>query len=1110
MSDRETSDTALAGAAPVEGRSTNGEGNNLGNAGFGAVGQVFVRIAETGYADGKELMERARPLEWEPRPTVIDPALGRPVFPNNPDDEIPQGRAGANAPDGRIPLTDDLRFVNQPTGELPQARDISNAVFAQPKDADGVDIAIPNAKGANDFALFFGQALTHDMVETQVNVTAVSIPASTGIGWAGGQVGADGEPTAAILVRVNPQTGQAVRDAQGQVIPLFAPGTPAADQVAALRDGLNLPALTVPGQQPGTTVTIPAVTPAQQDIAAQALVDHQALSLGAPFALQRTPGVYDEDGVRQQANTETAFLDLGNVYGKVVTATVQADAIGDSALITRIGDPFADANGVLQQRIEIDTSQALRARTADGELSAFLLTSDDVASPRAGQNLLPTYREVNENQGLFRDDAATTANEAELAMGAVFDPTLANFFDLDRFAAGDQRVNQNVATVTQQTIWARNHNEWAERIAADNPAMTADEVFQLARAINEAEYQKAVYDEYLTTIIGETGVAMIGDYQGYDPDANPAIINEWTTLAFRFGHDQSSNFVSSLLEDGDLKERVLLIDSFTRAGAGAEASVPNAATLDDWIRGQLSATHEAIDGNVVEGNRGQLFGVTVSPVTGQPVINDLTVFDIVRGRDHGVNSYVHVRAAIGQDTYLFDPDGTERTGEEAFRAWGADNGVSAARLNALIDLYGGDFARLDAYVGVLLEKPHGDSQLGVTSTTLVAMQFQATRDGDRFWYENRLSDQPEILAIIRESSMADVIARTTGIEHVYRDAFLAHDRIGGTEGNDRLSGSADRDLLIGFGGDDRLRGREANDDLYGGAGNDRLEGGADRDRLVGEAGADTLLGGAGDDTLAGGEGNDYLRGEAGADVLKGGAGTDRLLGEGGDDRIVTGGGADRANGGSGDDVIVSGTAAELNGGAGTDAIQVSGIVRVDLNAQRMTDADGAATRVIGVENVTIADGTDAFVFGSSAGNVLTGGVGDDTIDGWRGNDRIATGDGLDVVRIGFGNDAVADFDVLERPEEADHDRLVYSGRAGTIDLGTVAEFFDFFFDAADQFTVRFVADAADAGVIRAIEIQSTNRQERFSASLTLEGDGMTFADGRAFADANGYDRTLLA
>lgn len=849
------SDDAYAGLRGIEARDTNGTGNNLANPGFGAVDQVFTRIAENSYEDGQALMARARPLVWQPNPPNPPLPGEPPLRPDNPNDEVPQGRAGANRPDGSIPLTDDARFVNQPTGEMPQARDISNAVFAQPKDGNGVDLDLPNPFGVNDFALFFGQALTHDMVETQVNVTAVSIPASTGIGWFGGQADANGDPTAAFLVRVDPNTGQPLRDGGNNVIPL-------------------------------TQAEIDAL-PQDNPAAWSAIVNHQVLSLGSPFALQRTPGIEDDQGVRQQANTETAFLDLGNVYGKVVTATVANGSFdtGNAAIldVLDLGDGTS--------RLTIDTSILMRRKEPGGEPSAFLLTSDDVADGvRDSDNLLPTYGEVNSAAGLFNDIGGTAADEITTNMGRVFDPTLENFFDLDRFAAGDQRVNQNAATITQQTVWMRNHNWHAEQLGTKFPGWTAQEIYDAARALNEAEYQKAIYEEYLPSIIGAAGVALMGEYQGYDPDANPAVINEWTTIAFRFGHDQSSNFVEKTREDGSVSELIRLIDSFTRAGSAT--AVADGAELDEWLRGQLAATHQALDGFVVDGNRNQLFGVVVSPVTGRPVTTDLTVFDIVRGRDHGVNDYNKLREALGLSTFA------------GFDEWAANQGVSDARRDALKTLYGDDFTKLDAYVGVLLERPWTDSQLGETSTRLTALQFQLTRDGDRFYYENRFAAEPELLAILEESSMAAVLARTSGIEHVYRDAFLAHEREGGDADNNRIDGAIGRDLLIGFAGNDRLDGKAGRDDLHGGDGDDRLIGGADDDllkgddgddRLTGDAGADALHGGAGRDvilgggeadTLDGGADADALRGGAGDDLIIGGAGTDILLGEAGDDRFL--------------------------------------------------------------------------------------------------------------------------------------------------------------------------------------------------------------------------------
>lgn len=53
-----------------------------------------------------------------------------------------------------------------------------------------------------------------------------------------------------------------------------------------------------------------------------------------------------------------------------------------------------------------------------------------------------------------------------------------------------------------------------------------------------AEWQHIVYKEYLPTILGDRGVAMLGQYRGYDPTVNPSIANVFATAAFRFGHSQ--------------------------------------------------------------------------------------------------------------------------------------------------------------------------------------------------------------------------------------------------------------------------------------------------------------------------------------------------------------------------------------------------------------------------------------------------------------------------------------------------------------------------------------------------------------------------------------------
>lgn len=137
----------------LEARSLDGTGNNLSNPNWGAIDASYTRIAENSYTDGIDDMARARPLTPE---------------------EVPQTRVPPIVAPNPGPLVPDQRFVNQPTGEYPQPRDVSNAIFANPRDANGNEVLIADARGFNQFGFFFGQVQVHDTAEAPVNVTAIA------------------------------------------------------------------------------------------------------------------------------------------------------------------------------------------------------------------------------------------------------------------------------------------------------------------------------------------------------------------------------------------------------------------------------------------------------------------------------------------------------------------------------------------------------------------------------------------------------------------------------------------------------------------------------------------------------------------------------------------------------------------------------------------------------------------------------------------------------------------------------------------------------------------------------------------------------------------------
>jgi len=97
------------------------------------------------------------------------------------------------------------------------------------------------------------------------------------------------------------------------------------------------------------------------------------------------------------------------------------------------------------------------------------------------------------------------------------------------FVAGDKRVNENIALSATQTLFAREHN----RIVGLLPnTLSAEDKFQIARRIVMAEQQYITYTEFLPAM----GVRLPA-YNGYNPNVNPTLSNEFATVGYR-AHSQ--------------------------------------------------------------------------------------------------------------------------------------------------------------------------------------------------------------------------------------------------------------------------------------------------------------------------------------------------------------------------------------------------------------------------------------------------------------------------------------------------------------------------------------------------------------------------------------------
>ncbi|MDH6170898.1 Ca2+-binding RTX toxin-like protein [Variovorax boronicumulans] len=290
----------------------------------------------------------------------------------------------------------------------------------------------------------------------------------------------------------------------------------------------------------------------------------------------------------------------------------------------------------------------------------------------------------------------------------------------------------------------------------------------------------------------------------------------------------------------------------------------------------------------------------------------------------------------------------------------------------------------------------------------------------------------------------DILLGGTGDDLLWGDGESLQDVPAGVQGNDTLDGGDGRDQLVGGGGRDVLLGGEGDDAMWGDGEVDLIALSAhDDDILEGQGGSDQLTGGGGDDHLDGGEGDDRLFGDEGNDTLIGGAGTDLLSGGAGDDVYVFAAGDSPRNAkgesetlddneGSNEVILQgaqSGTLVVRTDGKGALVLDTSPIDRIAVvggasnsnNIYQLDDgtsytysslvgnfAPGAmrTSDSAGREHV-LGGKTDEDLGASTAGAILSGGRGNDTLRGSGGDTTFlyGLGDGTDTIAASIWSSA---------------------------------------------------------------------------------------------------------
>ena len=391
--------------------------------------------------------------------------------------------------------------------------------------------------------------------------------------------------------------------------------------------------------------------------------------------------------------------------------------------------------------------------------------------------------------------------------------------------AGDVRANENIALTAVHTLFVREHNRIVDALPID---LSEEMKFQIARRIVTAEIQYITYTEFLPAL----GIHL-PPYPGYAPDEDATLSNEFATVGYR-AHSMLHGTIDALAIADELSP--LRLEAIRSAGIEVnddgqevELEIPlnlafgnpdllETVGLEPVVRGLASERQYRNDEMIDNQLRSVLFQIPGPDVAdpsecldGQELpgcfrgVLDLGAIDIQRGRDHGIPTYNDLRAAYGLSpkpsftaitgeftqeypggaadwiddpgildfTQVLDADGqavepgSEAADEEVVTA--ARRATLAARLSAIY----GTVDRLDGFVGMLAEQHFPGTEFGELQLAIWTRQFEALRDGDRFFYLNDPSLQiiEKRYGVGYRHTLAKVIEMNSNVTGLQDDVF---------------------------------------------------------------------------------------------------------------------------------------------------------------------------------------------------------------------------------------------------------------------------------------------------------------------------------------------------